>query len=202
MGATLYNMTETGKDVREVFNSMADEAVHHYGRNPYSGSIATTSLGHEVRVPEKLEKALKKNDWKTIEEYTDTLYTEKRKTNYIKTISHYQGYAPKWVNNKETVKRKKGVQTLAKFIIVPESRPNARSRQYDTLTEAKREAKSMSLRNNEDVIIKQLRSNGESVMLGIMQLETDGKKHKTQRTAKTKVYLPIYKFEFFVYAAT
>lgn len=204
MGATLFTMTETGSDVRKVFNELVEEAIHHYGHSPYNGTISTTSLGHEIRLTKELEKALKKGVWEVLEEYGNVLYPEKRYTNYIQTISHYEGFTPKWVSDKETVTRKKGVRNLTKYSIISETKMKRRYpsvHTFDTLTEAKREAKAMALREGENVTIRQHRSNGEIFQVGYMNLESDGKKHKTKRTAKTKVYLPIYKFEFFVYAA-
>lgn len=203
MGATLFTMKEIGNNVENVFKSLVEEARYMYGDDPYSGSIATTSLGHEIIPDKKLEKALQKGDWKTIEDYTDTLYTEKRYTNYIKKVKHYEGFTPKWVNDKETVTRKKGVRNIAKFTIVLKSQLNRLSRwarTYETLTEAKREAKALALREGESVVILQYRSNGETFQIGRMNLESDGKQYKSKRTAKTKVYLPVYEIEFFVAA--
>lgn len=208
MGAALFNITATGTDVNEVFDSLVEEAIHYYGHSPYNGSISTTSLGREITPTDKLKKALKEGDWNLLDEYENVLYPEKRFTNYIKTISHYEGFSPKWVSDKETVARKKGVRNITKYSIIKESKAHQANRAshwlypYDTLTEAKREAKKLALDEGESVTIKQHRSNGEIFTIGHMELESDGKKHKTKRTAKTKVYLPVYEFEFFVCAAT
>lgn len=205
MGAELFTMTEAGTDVQKTFNALCDDALFQYGHDPYSGSIATTSLGHEINAPEKLQKAFKKSDWKIIDEYTDLLYSAKRYTNYIKTISHYEGFAPKWTSDKETIARTKGVKSIVRYSVIPESKlhqNNAWFRSYETLTDAKREAKEMALRECEKMIIKQHRSNGEMFKIGYIDLESDGKRYKTKRIAKTKVYLPVYNFQFFVYAAS
>lgn len=208
MGATTFTMTAKGTDVNKVFADLHDEAIMEYGHDPYNGTISTTSLGREIRVTDELTKALKSGDWDILEKYDNLLFPEKRQTQYTEQINHYNSFAPKWESDKEVVARKKGVRTLPRYVLVSLNSNSGYGRSYDarnsydTLTEAKREAKAVSLKNGTDVEVKQSRSNGETIKLGTMKLETDGKEYKSKRTAKTKIYLPIYKFEFFVYAAT
>lgn len=75
------------------------------------------------------------------------------------------------------------------------------SRQYNNLTEAKRDAKEYTKLMKKDITVYQHRSNGEKFKLGEMQLITDGKEYKSARKTKTKTYLPIRKYILFVYAA-
>lgn len=204
MGGTTFEVVEYGTNVKEVFNSLYDNAKWEYGTDPYNGTISTTSLGREIIPNDKLKKALKKRDWKTLEEFDNELYPEKRVTRYIKELAHYEAYSTKWVDLKETVSRQKGVQTLKRFVVISASQVNNRPfylNTYDTLSEAKRVAKEKSLQNEEKVYVFQMRSDKSKVKIGAFDLQSDGKKYKSKRISKTKVYLPTYKFTFFVFAA-
>lgn len=202
MGAELYEMTATGKNVKEVFDSLVDEAIYHYGHDSYNGQISTTSLSHEIELTKDVEKLMKKGF--ESDEYFNKFFPEKRYTPYVKKVSHYKSYTPKWVNDKETVTRKKGVRNEQRFAVIPESEIHKRyyPTTFKTISEAKRDAKKLALRRGENIVIKQFRSNSEMFQLGVMRLETDGKEYKSKRSAKTKVYLPEYEFTFFVCAAS
>lgn len=204
MGATLFTMTEYGRDVEKVFKKLVDEAIHMYGNSPYNGTISTTSLGYEIHLDDKLEKAILNGDWETLEKNEQEFFTQKWYTNYSKIKSHYNAFVPKWINDKENVTRKKGVRNLAKFSVIPESQLNKNLylTKYSTISEAKRVAKQTALDRGENVYIVQHRSNGETFKLGLFKLETDGKKYKSARKSKSRVYLPVYRIDFYVYAAT
>lgn len=205
MGATLFTMTAYGTDVKKIFRELVDEAILHYGNSRYNGTISTTSLGYEIHLDDKLEKAILNGDWETIWENEQKFFTQKWYTNYSKIKSHYNAFVPKWVADKEFVTRKKGVRNLAKFSIIPESKLNKNLysiTNYSTISEAKKAAKQAALYRGENVYIVQHRSNGEMFKLGLFKLETDGKKYKSARKSKTRIYLPIYRFDFYVYAAT
>lgn len=204
MGATLFTMTKFGTDVEKIFKELVDEAIRLYGHSPYNGTISTTSLGYEIDLDDKLEKAILNGDWETLAKNEQKFFTQKRYTNYSKIKSYYNAFVPKWVNDKETVTRKKGVRNIAKFSVVPESQPKKGLyfRRYSTISEAKRVAKQTALDRGENVYIVQHRSNGETFKLGLFKLETDGKKYKSARKSKSRVYLPVYRIDFYVYAAT
>lgn len=207
MGGTTFTQTSYGTNVGEVFGALVNEAISYYGWDPYNGSISTTSLGCEIDLKKypKLEKALKKNDWETIDEYDEILHPEKRISTYIKELAYYNAFEPKWYNIKETVIRKKGVQKLKRFVVVQKSKLNERlpfgTQVFETISDAKKAAKAKSLMTKENVYVLQMRSDNSKVKVGTFELLTDGKQFKSQRQSKTKVYLPVYKFTFFVFAA-
>lgn len=205
MGATLFTMTKFGTDVEKAFKDLVDEAIRLYGHSPYNGTISTTSLGYEIDLDDKLEKAILNGDWETLAKNEQKFFTQKRYTNYSKIKSYYNAFVPKWINDKETVTRKKGVRNIAKFSIIPESKLNKNLysvTNYSTISEAKKAAKQAALYRGENVYIVQHRSNGEMFKLGLFKLETDGKKYKSARKSKSRVYLPVYRIDFYVYAAT
>lgn len=204
MGATLFTMTEYGTNVEKVFKELVDEAIRMYGNSPYNGTISTTSLGHEIYLDDELEKAILNGDWETLEKNEQKFFTQKWYTNYSKIKSHYNAFVPKWIEDREFVPRKKGVRNLAKFSVIPESQLNKNLylTKYSTISEAKRVAKQTALDRGENVYIVQHRSNGEIFKLGLFKLETDGKKYKSARKSKSRVYLPVYRIDFYVYAAT
>lgn len=204
MGATLFTITEYGRDVEKIFKELVDEAIRMYGNSPYNGTISTTSLGYEIHLDDKLEKAILNGDWETLEKNEQKFFTQKWYTNYSKIKSHYNAFVPKWIEDREFVPRKKGVRNLTKFSVIPESQLNKNLyfTKYSTISEAKRVAKQTALDRGENVYIVQHRSNGETFKLGLFKLETDGKKYKSARKSKSRVYLPVYRIDFYVYAAT
>lgn len=210
MGATTYTIKAKGANVKEVFNSLVDDAVYEYGHDSYNGSISTTSLSKEIKLPQEILKG--KNKYKKIYEYfdknEDKLFPSKWETTYaVLGVNHYEAFAPEWVENEDIPERENGVKTIAKFSIMLEEEAYMKTRayqahnKYETLGEAKREAKAMALKFGQNVTIKKHRSNGEMFQLGHMNLISDGKEYKSARTAKTKIYKPIYEFMFFVYAS-
>lgn len=52
MGATDFYAYGTGKTAREAFRAAQDEALHEYGHNGYTGTIAEKSEYVSVQVPE------------------------------------------------------------------------------------------------------------------------------------------------------
>lgn len=201
MGATVFTQKALGKDVNEVFQSLVEEARHYNGYDPYNGTISTTQLHRELNLSKELAKAVKNSDWSVmeIEENDRVLYPSKWETNYIKELKHYEAFTPTWVSDKQTPIIRKGVRTITRYTIMTNMSRNSRT--FATLTEAKREAKQLAIRVGEDVTIKQHRSNGEMFQLGHMRLKSDNKVHRSARKTKTKTYLPVYEFTFFVYAA-
>lgn len=210
MGATTFTIKAKGNNVRQVFNDLVEDAIMRYGHDSYNGTISTTSLADKVYIPENLLKG--KNKDKKINNYIDENYEDifydKYETRYADLgVDHYKSYSAEWQNYEYTPKREKGVRTLTKFSLVEKDGERFKTKTYqslkvyDTLAEAKRGAKEMALRKGEAITIKKHRSNGEMFTLGHIDLVSDGKKYKSARTAKTKIYKPIYEFMFFVYAA-
>lgn len=207
MGGTTFTQVGYGRNVTDVFNVLVDDAIYHYGRDSYNGTISTTSLGYEIDLNKypKLAKALKKNDWKVIDEYDKILHPEKRISTFTRELAYYNSFTPKWNEIKETVARVKGVQNLKQFVVVEKSKLNQRlpfrTEVFTTKAEAKTAAKTKTLTAKENVYVLQLRSDNSKVKIGAFELCTDGKQFKSKRESKNKLYLPIYKFTFFVFAA-
>lgn len=213
MGGTTFEQVQYGTNVNQVFDALTKEAIYHDGNNSYNGTISTTSLGTEINLSKypKLAKALEQKDFETMDEYyEDVLYPEKRVSNYISELAYYNVCKPEWVEEKENVTRKKGCKMLKEFGIMTQSKYDKNSisfKSYPTLTEAKKNAKQLSLKENEDVIVFQYRSvqdglRKEKVKLGKFKLVSEGKQNETKVKSKNKAYMPVYKFTFFVFAAT
>lgn len=207
MGGTTFTQVGYGQTAREAFDALVDEAIRYYGRDPYNGSISTTSLGYEIDLKKypKLAKALKKNDWKVIDEHDELLHPEKRISTYIKEPAYYNAFEPKWHEINEVVPRKKGVQNLKRFVVVEKSKLNQRlsfyTEVFNTMSEAKAAAREKTLKLKENVYVLRLRSDNTQFKVGGFEFWTDGKQFKSPRQSKTRVYLSIYKFTFFVFAA-
>lgn len=209
MGATTFTITTEGYNIKEEFDKLVEEAVDNYGENPYNGTISTTKLARELKLPLELEIALEDNHFEDVEKYEDFMFPNKRETTYSKKIKHYSGFTPKWISQKEEVSRKKGVRTLPLFALALESNDSSgripsyftRTVRYPTLTEAKKKAKELALARGENVVVKQIRSNREMLTVGIMNLESDGKEYAKGKVSKSKVYLPVYEINFFVFAS-
>ena len=208
MGATTYIEKALGQDVEEVFNTLVSEAEYFHGHDPYNGTISTTTLHRELNLSKDLIKAVKNGNWQVMEENDRKLYPAKWETNYIKEIKHYEAFTPTWVADKDTPRREKGVKTLTQYAIMTVTNEKyttngvyARIRTYAKLTDAKREAKELAISSGRNVIIKQVRSNGDLFKIGQMNLVSDNKVYKSARKTKTKTYLPVYEFTFFVYAS-
>ena len=210
MGAELFTMTEKGNDVKEVFNNLVEEALYMYGNDPYNGTISTTSLANEVRLPKEVQNSKNKN--KAINELLmkdeNFGFIHKWETRYADLgVSHYESYVPKWVADARKPKIKRGVRTERKFSVVKKQN-NTRTKSYQArndfpnVTEAKKYAKEQALKTGEEFTIMQHRSNDEMFQVGHMNLIADGKTYKTPRKLKTKVVKPVNEFIFFVYAAT
>lgn len=43
MGASFFQTTYRGKDIRDAYNSAVDDAEEEYGNDPYNGTISTTT---------------------------------------------------------------------------------------------------------------------------------------------------------------
>lgn len=210
MGATTFTMTAKGTDVKEVFNNLVEEAQHMYGNDPYNGTISTTSLANEIRLPKEVQNS--KNKDKAINELLrkdeNFGFTHKWETRYADLgVAHYESYAPKWVADTRKPKIEKGVRTEKKFSVVKKQNnfiTRTRSYQainkFSNITEAKKYAKEQALKTGEELTIMQHRSNGEMFQVGHMNLIAD-KTYKTPRKLKTKVVKPVNEFLFFVYAA-
>lgn len=204
MGATTYSIEIKTNNLKETFNGLVEEAMLYYGTDPYNGTISTTSLGGNItnKIPQdilKNEKKLKKFIMDI--ENDHIIYPSKWETAYIDLgVDHYKAFVPTWESDKETPKREKGVRTVQKYSYGVENSRN-HSRQYNNLTEAKREAKEYAKLMEKDITVYQHRSNGEKFKLGKMKLVSDDKEYKTARKSKAKVYLPINKYILFVYAA-
>lgn len=199
MGAVTFELETIGNDVNEEFNNLVEEAIHGYGNNPYNGTISTTSLGSEIELTNEIKKLFKNEDY---DKLYRIFYPEKRYTQYTKETDHFKRYVPKWEDNREVVRRKKGVRTIKQYSLKPKKYLGPRiHKRYDSIGEAKRAAKKLSIEYGTSIEIVQHRSNGDTFRLGEMSLQTDGKKFRTQRTVKSAVYLPVYKFTFYVCAA-
>jgi hypothetical protein len=204
MGATVYNIEIKTNDLKKTFNELVEKAILHYGDDPYNGTISTTSLG--ANITEEIPANILKNEKKLRDFINDIendaiIYPRKWETAYIDLgIDHYKAFTPTWKADKETPKRQKGVKTVQKYSYGVKNSRN-HSRQYNNLTEAKRDAKEYTKLMKKDITVYQHRSNGEKFKLGEMQLITDGKEYKSARKTKTKTYLPIRKYILFVYAA-
>lgn len=200
MGATLYIEEAMGTNVKELFNQLVEEAKNNYGDNSYNGSISTTKLGRKVNFSnEENEKDIYQSS---------KFFPEKRQTNYSETgIDHYKAFTPKWVKEEVSPKKEKGVRQVQKFSVMLTKYASKQTKRYmaensfDTLTEAKQKAKEMALIFEQDVTIKKHRSNGEMFEIGKFELISDGKKYKSSRKSKSKVYKPVKKYMFFVFAA-
>lgn len=199
MGAVLFELEVKGNDVGKEFEQLQREAIYEYGNDPYNGTISTTSLDKEIRLTDSIKEMFKKKNY---DELDRIFYPEKRCTQYTKEVDHFKRYAPKWENGRETVKRQKGVTTIKKYGLKSDIYLGGHSyKKYNTITEAKKAAKQLSIELGADITIVQYRSNGDTFSLGKMELQTDGKEFRTKRTVKSAVYLPTYKIKFYVYAA-
>lgn len=199
MGAVTFELETKGNNVEELFEQLQKEAIYEYGNNPYNGTISTTSLANEIKLTDDIKKLFKKKDY---DELDRIFYPEKWYTQYTKEIDYFKRYAPKWVNDIETVKRQKGVTTLKEYGLKSNVYLGVHSyKRYNTITEAKQNARKLSIELGENIEIVQHRSNGDTFRLGEMELQTDGKEFKTKRTVKSAVYLPTYTIRFYVYAA-
>ena len=210
MGAELFTMTAKGNDVKEVFDNLVEEALRLYGSNPYNGTISTTSLANEIRLPKEVQKSKDKkkaiNELLMEDQYFGFIH--KWETRYADLgVSHYESYVPKWVADTHKPKIERGVRTERKFSVVKKQN-NTRTKTYlarnkfPNVTEAKKYAKEQALKTGEEFTIMQHRSNEEMFQVGHMNLIADGKTYKTPRKLKTKVVKPVNEFIFFVYAAT
>lgn len=199
MGATLFMQSAKGTDVNKVFDYLSDAATSEYGYDPYNGTISTTSLGREYKIPEQFKT--KKAKLAHLDKNFDNLFTEKRVSRYANLgILYYNAFSPQWEANKETFAKKKGVTMKQVFGVVNKETLNIYGT-YNSLGDAKKEAKELCLKYGKEYIIVQYRSNREYVRLGYMNLVADKKEYKSARQSKTKIYKPIYEFVFFVYAA-
>lgn len=199
MGASLFVQSAKGADVNEVFDYLSQAATAEYGYDPYNGTISTTRLGREYKIPEQFKT--KKAKLAHLDKNFDNLFPEKWVSRYSNLgVLYYNAFSPKWEENRETFGKKKGVTMKQRFGVINKKTLNMYST-YNTLGDAKKEAKQLCLKYGKEYIIVQYRSNGEYVRLGYMDLIPDKKEYKSARQSKTKIYKPIYEFIFFVYAA-
>lgn len=210
MGAELFTMSAKGNDVKEVFDNLVEESLFMYGNNPYNGTISTTSLANEIRLPKEVQKSKdkKKALGEVLMEDQYFGFVRKWETHYADLGAvHYESYVPKWVTDTRKPKIERGVRTERKFSVVKKQN-NTRTKTYQArnkfpnITEAKKYAKEQALKTGEEFTIMQHRSNDEMFQVGHMNLIADGKTYKTPRKLKTKVVKPVNEFIFFVYAAT
>lgn len=204
MGATTYTIKASGRNINEIFNALSEEARHRYGYDSYNGTISTTTLGSDItnKISVDILRNKKKlidfmNDW----ENDSVIYPIKGETTYINLgIDHYKAYTPTWNADKQTPKREKGVTTLQRFSYGIEG-TSQRSRQYETLSEAKKDAKNYIKVMKQTITLYQHRSNGTKFIVGHFELTSDGKEYKSARKSQAKIYMPINEFILFVYAA-
>lgn len=76
MGATIFITTACGKTAAEAFKSARDAALHMYGHDGYTGTIAEKSKFREVAVSKEVIKDPKLLNAK-IDELTDTEFDDK-----------------------------------------------------------------------------------------------------------------------------
>lgn len=204
MGATTYITTGQGAKVENVFNGLVKDALFEYGHDSYNGTISTTSLGANItnKIPAnvlKNKKAL--NNFLDNDENYQLLFPKKWETTYIDLgIDHYKAYSTTWFADKETPQRKKGVTTKQEFSYGIKNTSH-NSRTFGTLSEAKNDAKNYMKIMKQRITLFQHRSDGSKFQIGYFDLTTDGKKYKTARQSKTKIYMPVNEYIFFVYAA-
>lgn len=155
MGAELFTMSAKGNDVKEVFDNLVEEAIYMHGNDPYNGTISTTSLANEIRLPKEVQKSKdkKKALGEVLMEDQYFGFIHKWETRYADLgVVHYESYVPKWVADTHKPKIEKGVRTEKKFSVVKKQN-NTRTKTYQArnkfpnVTEAKKICKSTSIKN-------------------------------------------------------
>ena len=203
-----YIQIANSHNVKETFNDLVRDVIWEKGNNVLNGEISTTSLDSEILIPKVITKN-KKLFLEWVEENHDLVYPIHRRTQYSKLEKlHYQAFTVEWSDNKKRPMREVGVTNKKRYSLVLKTEEDLVNQEdalergftYDTLTEAKIEAKKIALATGEEVTIKQHRSDGALFNLGHILLTTDGKAYKSERRAKNKIYKPIYKVAFFIYA--
>ena len=196
MGENLYCTEIESRDIRLVFNQLVDNARYSYGDDPYNGTISTTSLARIIYYSDKYGKRIAS---KFNKEPKEKFYPNKWETNAVNLgLVGYQPYSTSYSRLGYHISHAKGERWVNNYVIVRQDNSDLVYRGYITLSGAKRDAKEYALKHGIELFIEQQRSTGDYVRVAAMNLEANGKLVHTQRSSKTKAYLPIYHYVLFV----